>query len=260
MTHGKKRRRRTAPGRSEATAKPQPAGLGRAAEEFVAKAGEVPAPRRPLDRDQALLEACQQMAAMSLLASNAGPGWDQPDKRSYLESMFRIACSQWQQDQRNDAADTFRDLLKLDRDDHQFARYWLAATLLDLQRHDDLQRLLEQYEEATAAWRYAQALLAFRLGGDSDDARRRLREAQPLDPHFLDYLLGDGLVHADRPVRFGGDPRESTHSLARLFLPAWRSTPGAAAWARKVLQVPLGNPPSDRSFPRDELRGCPAAT
>jgi hypothetical protein len=94
----------------------------------------------------------------------------------------------------------------------------------------------------TAAWRYAHTLLAFRLTADSDDARRLLKEAQSLDPHFLDYLLGDALVRADRPVRFGREPRESTHSLARLFLPAWRSTPGAAAWARKVLRIPLGNP------------------
>ena len=91
--------------------------------------------------------------------------------------MFANACSLWQQNQRDDAADAFRDLLKLDPDDHQFARYWLAASMLDLQRHDELQRLLEQYEEPTAVWRYAQALLAFRLGGDSDDARQLLQEA-----------------------------------------------------------------------------------
>ena len=173
------------------------------------------------------------------------------------ESRFGVACSLWQQDRREEAAGHFRELLKLDPDDRQFVRYWLAACLLDLQQHDELQRLLEQREEPTAAWRYAQTLLAFRLGGDSDQARHWLQEAQLLDKHFPDYLLGDALVHADRPVQFGREPGESTHSLARLFLPAWRSTPGAASWVRRVLRIPLGEEPGGMPFPRSELRGLP---
>ena len=173
------------------------------------------------------------------------------------ESRFGFACSLWQQVRREEAAAHFRDLLKSDPGDPQFVRYWLAACLLDLQQHDELHRLLEQHEEPTAAWRYAQSLLAFRQGGDSDEARRWLREAQALDKHFPDYLLGGALVHADRPVRFGREPRETTHSLARLFLPAWRSTPGAAAWVRKVLRIPLDKEPAGTPFPRSELLALP---
>lgn len=191
------------------------------------------------------------------LPGGTGPGRDQPDQRSVLESAFGNACSLWQQDRREEAADAFRDLLRLDRDDRQFARYGLAASLLDLERHDELRQLLEQYEEPTAAWRYAQALLAFRLAGDSDDARRLVQDAHTLDPDFIDYVLGEALARADRPIRFGREPSESTHSLARLFLPAWCSTPGAAAWARKVLRIPLGAPPGGMAFPRDELRALP---
>ena len=260
MTRGKKRKGRMAKGRFSALATPKSVGTGPVAEQTVAKAQEEQGPRGLSDKEQALLEACQQMYAISLLGGEPARGGDQPDKRSYLESVFGVACSFWQQDRREEAAHTFRDLLQWDRDDHQFARYWLAATLLDLRRHDELQRVLKEHEEPTAVWRYAQTLLAFRLTGDSDDARRLLEEAQSLDPHFLDYLLGDALVHADRPIRFGREPRESTHSLARLFLPAWRSTPGAAAWARKVLRIPLGDPPAGMPFPREELRSLPRHT
>ena len=47
-------------------------------------------------------------------------------------------------------------------------------------------------------------------------------------PDFPAYLLGNSLVDAERPVRLGRDRQETTHSLAALFLPAWRATPGAA--------------------------------
>ena len=99
--------------------------------------------------------------------------------------------------------------------------------------------MFERYDDPSALWRYAQALLAFRSHGDTEEACQWLRQARSQDPRFLDYLLGDATVSADRVIRFGHDPDESAHSLARLFLPAWRDTPGAITWARKVLRVPL---------------------
>ena len=178
-------------------------------------------------------------------------------KRGNLEALFDAAISLRRLDQREEAVKQLREVLRLDAGDHQFARYWLAASLLDLQQHDDLMQLLERCEEPTALWRYAQTLLAYRRGGDTEDSRRLLKEASQLDADFLDYLLGESMVHADRPVRFDRDRQETTHSLAALFLPAWRDTPGAASWVRRVLRVPLGAPPAESPFPRRELRGLP---
>lgn len=174
-----------------------------------------------------------------------------------LRALFGTACSLRRLDRREEAVQHFREVLRLDADDRQFARYWLAASLFDLQRRDDLRQLLDRYEEPTAIWRYAQALFAFGLGGDTDDARRLLGEASRLDAGFLDYLLGGSVVYADRRIHFGGDQHETTHSLAALFLPAWRATPGAVSWVRRVLRVPLGDPPAELPFPRRELCGLP---
>jgi tetratricopeptide (TPR) repeat protein len=146
------------------------------------------------------------------------------ENRRHLEAQFGAAISFRRLDRREEAADRLREVLQLDASDHQFARYWLAATLFDLERYDELRQLLVRYDEPTALWRYAQSLLAYRLGGDAEDARRLLQEASRLDADFLDYLLGGSLVYADRPVRFGRNRHETTHSLAALFLPAWRAT------------------------------------
>ena len=176
---------------------------------------------------------------------------------SHSDDLFEAACSQWQLGRRKEAAKQLREVLRLDANDGQHARYWLAACLFDLQRHDELKQHLEDYDEPTAVWRYARALFAFRLGGDTDDARCHLEEAARLDASFLDYLLGDNLVYADKRLRFGGNQGEMTHSMAALFLPAWRATPGAASWARRVLRVPLGDPPAEMPFPREELCELP---
>ncbi len=144
--------------------------------------------------------------------------------RTDLETLFETAVSLRRLDQREEAVAHWREVLRLDAGDHQFARYWLAASLFDLQQHDELRQLLERYQEPTAVWRYAQSLLAYRLGGDSDDARRLLEEASRLDAEFPDYLLGDSLVRADRPVRC----RRCRSSAA-----PWRRVaggPGNAPW------------------------------
>ena len=182
-----------------------------------------------------------------------GRGKNHPE----LKTLFDTAVLLRRLNRREEAVEGLCEVLRLDAGDRQFARYWLAASLFDLQRHEELGRLLQHYEEPTAVWRYAQSLLAFRLGGDSDDARRLLEEASRLDADFPAYLLGDSLVYAERPVRFGRDRQETTHSLAALFLPAWRATPGAASWVRRVLKVPLGDPPAELPFPRRELRELP---
>ena len=178
-------------------------------------------------------------------------------KRRDLKARFDAAVALRHGDRREEAVEGFREVLRLDAADEHFARYWLAAGLLDLQQHDELRQLLERYEEPSALWRYAQTLLAYRLGGDSDDARRWLEAAARLDADFPAYLLGDSLVVGGRPVRFDGNRRETTHSLATLFLPAWRATPGAASWVRRVLRVPLYEPPAELSFPRGDILGLP---
>lgn len=177
----------------------------------------------------------------------------------HLDFVFQKAVSFRGLGQQEEAAEGFRKALQLDAHDRRFARYWLAACLLDLDRQDELRQLLAGHDESTPPWRYARALLAFRLRGDSDEARRLLEEASRLDAGFLDYLLGESLVYADRPVRFGRDGAEATHSLAALFLPAWRNTPGAASWARRVLKVPVGDIKEELPFPRRELLELPHA-
>src|SRR4051812_4059528 len=66
----------------------------------------------------------------------------------------------------------------------------LAAWLLNLDRDEELARLLERYDEPTAMWAYPQALLSFRQRGDTPEARRRLERAQKANRHVPAYLLG----------------------------------------------------------------------
>ena len=181
-------------------------------------------------------------------------------KKADLMIRFQSARRYWESSDFKRAADSFREIFKLDHRDPYFSRYWLASSLFQLGSFDELDKLLRQHDDPSGIWRFAQALAAFRLHGDTDETQRLLVEADHLEPGFEDYLLGGKVVDAGREVRFDSGDVERAFGCARLFLPAWRGVPGAATWARRVLKVPLaGTDAADlpRRFPRDELRALP---
>ncbi len=181
-------------------------------------------------------------------------------KKNDLMLRLATACRFWESGEYRRAADAFREVFEVEHDDPYFSRYWLASCLFHLGSYDELDKLLQQRDDHSGVWRFAQALEAFRLHGDTEDAQRILVEANHLEPGFEHYLLRDKVLEANREVRFDAGHAERAFSCARLFLPAWRGVPGAAAWVRRVLKVPPTGADADdvpRLFPRDELRALP---
>jgi len=257
MARGRNPRRHKGVRRPVKGAKSRPMARLDAQELILAKAKQEPDPRVALTMFQSVVEACEKPAATAGVEGQSKGPEITPAGRTYLKALFGAAATLRRLNRHEEAVEGFYETLQWDAADHQFARYWLAASLFELERHDELRQVLTRYEETSAVWRYAQALLAFRQGGDTDEARRLLDEAFRLDAGFVDYLLGESQVYAERPIRFGRDRDETTHSLAALFLPAWRSTAGAASWVRRALRVPLGEQPAGLPFPRGEIRELP---
>jgi hypothetical protein len=113
----------------------------------------------------------------------------------------------------------------------------LAGFLLFLDRDDDLNRLLQQYHEDSAAWTYTKALLAFRQQGDTLEARRLLKTARLTNKHVPAYLTGQKFPTTRRPGSYSpGDKSEALNYIGS-FLAAWKATPGAVAWLRANAKV-----------------------
>ena len=257
MSRKSKRKNRNRPKhRSSATSQPQPADVESRLHQLFDTADAEPNPHLALELFRTILDGCQHGAAVSVFDDDHGSLWDIPEAQCYLRALFGVAASLWQLNRTEEAARHFEEILQADTADHQFARYWLAACLLTSGQFDKAKPLFDRYHDATAFWRYAQALWTFATGGDSDASRNPLQEARKLDSRFVDYVLGDSLVHADEPVRFEHG-LSATHSTARLLLPAWRSVPGAASWMRRALRVPLEDSEAEPPFPREQLLGLP---
>src|SRR2546430_10453841 len=108
-----------------------------------------------------------------------------------MRARFGLALALWTAGRRDEAVAHLMDMLRLNPGDNQGVRYTLAGFLIFLDRDEDLDRLLQHYDEGSAAWAYTRALLAFRRHGDTPEARQMLREARKTNRHVPAYLLGE---------------------------------------------------------------------
>jgi tetratricopeptide (TPR) repeat protein len=164
---------------------------------------------------------------------HVGHFWGLLETRPYMRARLGLVHELWVVGQRAEAVTHLQDMLRLNPNDNQGVRYTLAGFLLFLDRDDDLARLLDQYpDEASAAWAYTRALLAFRRQGDTIEARRLLKEARKTNKHVPVFLTGRKFPPSEQPGYYShGDESEALNYIAS-FMAGWKGTPGAIAWLR----------------------------
>jgi tetratricopeptide (TPR) repeat protein len=179
------------------------------------------------------VEAGERALGPKVFERDVGHFWGLLETRPYMRAREGLAHALWTAMRREEAVEHLWDMLRLNPSDNQGVRYTLAGYLLFLDRDDDLARLLAQYpDDGLATWAYTKALLAFRRGGDTPEARRLVEEAKEANRHVPAYLLERKFPEPERAGYYSpGDENEALYYV-RDFLLAWRSTPGAIAWLR----------------------------
>jgi tetratricopeptide (TPR) repeat protein len=204
-------------------------------------------------RDQArqLLEegvaAGQRAIGPQTFEKTAGHFWLDQRTRPYMRARLGLAQCLWESGKRDQAVEHYSDMLRLNPGDNQGVRYLLLGALVDLDRDQDAQRLLQRFEhDRSAEWAFTTALLAFRREGDSAISRSVLRAAVDMNRFVPDYLVGNKSMPALPPeyISLGGE--DEAMSYAAQFLRTWRSSSGAIPWLRKTLKVPLPHPSRPR--------------
>jgi tetratricopeptide (TPR) repeat protein len=181
--------------------------------------------------------------ALGAALSDEEPGhfWADVRRRPYMRARFGLARCLEDLDRRAEAALHYRELLRLDAEDHQGVRYSLLTTLLVLGLDDEVDSLLLRFgDEPTALWRYGRALSAFRRGGNGPDSRQRLREALRANRHVPGYLTGASEWTGPSPDSYAPGSREEAVICLEEQGEAWDATPGALDWL--AAHAPKGKP------------------
>ena len=189
--------------------------------------------KQSLDLYEKAVAAAERALGPTGFQQAVGHFWGVSETRPYMRARLELALALWEAGRRDEAVGHLQELLRLNPNDNQGARYTLASNLLFLDRDDDLVRLLQAYpDDDLAAWAYTRALLAFRQEGDSLPARRLLKAAKKANKHVPDYLMGRKFPPSDPPGPYSpGDESEALNYVGS-FLAGWKATPGAIAWLR----------------------------
>jgi len=183
------------------------------------------------------VEAGELALGKDAFEHDVGHFWGLLETRPYMRARSGLAQALWASGEREDAITHYRDMLRLNPNDNQGIRYLLAACYLEMQRYDELDALLGEYDgDGSAAWTYTQALASFRREGDTERSRSLLGKALASNGHVPGFLLGERKPPRIRPgyITMGGE--DEAIEYVRDFGAGWARTPGATEWLRDALK------------------------
>lgn len=162
----------------------------------------------------------------------AGNFWGILQTRPYMRARLGLAQCLEELGQSEEAAEHYRELLRLNPMDNQGVRHLLLGCLLEMNENDEAEQLLKKYKDdkALAIGSYAQALLTFRRKGDTAIARKHLQNALSVNKYVPQYLLDDGQLPEFLPTSYSLGSKEEAIICADMLIGAWDDTAGAIEW------------------------------
>lgn len=187
--------------------------------------------REKLDLIRQAIEAGRRALGEKEFKEAVGHFWMIKETRPFMRAMEQMAEIQWEIGAGDAAIEIWREMLRLNPNDNQGVRCSLLGCLLELQRNDEALELIRSDEgNPMADWVYGNALLTFRLEGDSAAAREKLALAVKRNPHVSAYLSGAKKTPKRLPdyVSLGGESEAALYVEANVV--GWEKTPGALEW------------------------------
>lgn len=163
-----------------------------------------------------------------------GDFWGFLETRPYMRAKHGLAMAHLALGQSKEAIAHLSEMLELNPNDNQGARYVLLECYLAGRKDKDALRLLGQYpDDATAWFIWSAALLNFRKTGASADSAVALAAAIECNPDVAGLLTGRRKLPKSLPDYYQiGEMDEAILYVTRSQL-AWAATPSALDWLRQ---------------------------
>lgn len=159
--------------------------------------------------------------------------WGLVETRPYMRALNGLAECHWKAGRLAETIELYREMLRLNPNDNQGARYPLISCLLEEGRWDETEEFLREWgDEASCFMEYSRALLSFAVSGKDGQADEYLKKAFASNEFVPSYLTGERIVPFILPDYYGFGDDDEAAIYADLALKAWRKTPGAVDWVR----------------------------
>lgn len=176
----------------------------------------------------------------------AGHFWAAHETRPFMRAVEGLARTAWGIGEPGAAAGYYQQLIQMNPNDNQGARYPLMAIALEVGDHELSAALFRAYDDRSAMWGFGKALDAFQRLGDSPESRAALSAAQAQNPFVTPYLTGAKEFPDDGPSLYTSGSEEEAIECADLLANAWEGTEGAVAWLNGAGSAPAAAPSKEK--------------
>jgi len=188
---------------------------------------------------------------------SVGRFWREAETRPFMRALEGAARATWEMGEFPLSIDYYLEMLRLNPDDDQGARYSILALALETGHSELAGAIFQNYEEPTAQLAYARALDAFQRLGDCPESQSLLAAALGVNPGVAGFLTGTAEPPTEAPTSFAIGSVGEAALCADLYFDAWQRTPGAMEWlagapaSPAVPIIPAAPPPkAKREGPR----------
>jgi tetratricopeptide (TPR) repeat protein len=203
------------------------------ADAYILLASQAFDPQTALDLYEQAMAVGQRAVAPEVFEEQAGHFWGLLETRPYMRARQGLADSLADLGRLEEAAEHFREMLRLNPNDNQGVRHSLVSLLIALDRDEEAQALLDRYgEDDSATMTFPGALLRFRREGDSVAARKSLKRALRSNRFVHGLLLRTRKPNPLLGTYSPGGEDEAALCFV-LSLGTWTKTPGALDWLRE---------------------------
>lgn len=167
--------------------------------------------------------------------NEVGNFWGPLETRPYMRARQGLVETLWEFEDTERAIEHAQDMLRLNPNDNQGMRYMLVELLLEAGRDDEVEKLLDEYdEEEGTEWAYTRALLTFRRHGRGTRADRALKRAFDVNHLVPVHLLSVARIINEEDDELNDLERFGDSATAASYLADsaknWVQTPGALEW------------------------------
>jgi len=201
-------------------------------------AEESSSPEEALECYRKGMEAGQRHLGRKFFRENKGMFWIIIETRPFMRAKFGYAHTLHKSGRHKEAIREYKELLELNPNDNQGARFLLVLAYLELKEYRAADKLMnETYaDDISAEFNYNRLLTEYEMRGITPALNRLFRIAMQLNPHIPDYLTGKKRIPRKMPeIIVVGDTTEAA-AYADDHLHLWRERPELLAWVDDRLQ------------------------
>ena len=154
--------------------------------------------------------------------------------KPYYSAKYRLGNLLWSINERREAIDEFKDLIRLCPEDRLLIRgvllSWLIAEGLD----EEVEEILSMYkDDYLSATKFSKALYLFKVG-KLDEAERALRIANASNPFVVSYITKQKRLPKVQPeLKSLGSEEDAIHYIKNSE-DAWDSVEGSRNWVKEL--------------------------